>query len=181
LNPYTREAISEISERKFQERCTWLRARKYCLVHTADMELTPEQRWHQRLLDVILKYDVLGYHICLSWFEELTARQLCRFYVELWELWTYRLHLTHDVKEEVIPKYREQDTLLFKYSPSDLRLRTETSWWQKTILDLLDRFVSSARRKEHKILGALYGMTAFAIISPHVRQYYPWLVEMEES
>lgn len=181
LNPYTREPIPESAEHKFQDRCTWLRAKKYCLVHTADMELTPEQLWHQRLLDVILKYDVLGYHICLHWFEELSLRQLCGLYVELWELWTYRLQLTPGVKEQVVPGYRGQETLLFKYSPSELRTRTERVWWQKTVLDLLDRFVSSARLKEHKILGALYGMTAFAIICPHVRQYYPWLVEMEEA
>jgi hypothetical protein len=46
------------------------------------------------------------------------------------------------------------------------------------MLELLDRLVSAGQVKEQKILGALYAMTAFAIVSPTVRGAYPWLVEM---
>jgi hypothetical protein len=65
--------------------------------------------------------------------------------------------------------------------PDQLRFRHDKKWWQKIILEIMNRLVSSAELKEHKILGALYGMTAFAIVSPRVRQYYPWLVEMEDD
>jgi hypothetical protein len=81
----------------------------------------------------------------------------------------------------VVPNWNSAENLLFKWSPNELRYKHEKKWWQKTILDLLDRFVSSAQLKEHKILGALYGMTAFAIVSPRVRQHYPWLVEMQDD
>lgn len=181
LNPYTREPLGKKAEQSFQTRCKWLRDRKYCLVHMAETELTPEQVWHQNVLDVTMKYDVLGYHTCLNWFEELSIQQLYSFYSELWQLWMFRLDLSNEIKELVVPKWSASDRLLFKWMPSELRFRPEKKWWQRVILDILNRFVSSAQLKEHKILGALYGMTAFAIVSPRVRYHYPWLVEMEEA
>jgi hypothetical protein len=181
-NPYTREEIPEYAINTFQKRCTWLRKRKYCLVHTNDLaEMSAEQLWHQKVLDTTLKYDMLGYHTSLRWFEELNVQQLNLFYGELWELWFYRLQLSNQIKHQVVPNWNKADTLLFKWSPHEVRNRSDRTWWQKTVLDLLDRFVSSAELKEHKTLGALYGMTAFAIVSPRVRHHYPWLVEMQED
>lgn len=181
MNPYTREAIQGTHLTSFHKRCNWLREKKYCLVHTADQELTPEQLWHQKVLDVTMKYDVLGYHTCINWFEELSGPQLNLFYVELWELWFYRLQLSNTVKNQVVPNWNRTETLLFKWQPHEVRTRLDRKWWQKHILELLNRLVSSAELKEHKTLGALYGMTAFAIVSPRVRQHYPWLVEMQED
>jgi hypothetical protein len=128
-----------------------------------------------------MKYDVLGYHTCLNWFEELTITQLYHFYKELWELWNFRLQLSNPIKTLVVPRWNTSENPLFKWTPSDLMTRTEKKWWQKMILELLDRLVSSAQTKEHKILGALYGMTAFAIVSWRVRHHYPWLVEMPDD
>ena len=178
LNPYTREPIPANAEKQFYERCAWLRKRKYYLIHMDSVELTEDQLWHQTLLDVSLKYDMLGYHMCLSWFEELSLRQLAGFYVELWELWFFRLQLNNTVKNQVVPNWPAN---LFKHSPQEVRQRIEKKWWQKTVLDLMNTLVSSAELKEHKTLGALYSMTAFAVISPNVRQHYPWLVDMQED
>jgi hypothetical protein len=178
-NPYTRDIIDAPPLKKFHDHCTWLRKRKYCLVHTADTtEMTPDQLWHQKILDVTMKYDVLGYHTCLNWFEELPVQKLALFYTELWELWYYRLQLNNTVKNQVVPNWNA-DPPLFKWRPHELRNRGDKKWWQKTVLELLDRFVSSAQLKEHKTLGALYGITGFAIVSPIVREHYPWLVEMD--
>jgi len=178
-NPYTRDIIDGAPLKKFHDHCTWLRKRKYCLVHTADTtEMTPDQLWHQKILDVTMKYDVLGYHTCLNWFEELPVQKLSLFYTELWELWYYRLQLNNNVKNQVVPNWNA-DPPLFKWRPHELRSRGDKKWWQKTVLELLDRFVSSAQLKEHKTLGALYGITGFAIVSPTVREHYPWLVEMD--
>jgi hypothetical protein len=178
-NPYTRELIPLKAATHFATRCAWLRERKYCLIHSPDSELTPEQLWHQRLLDMAMKYDMLGYHMNLSWFEELSIRDLAYFYCELFELWYYRLNLSAQIKNLVVPDWASQDDPLFKWIPFQLTTRTDKKWWQRTILTLLNKLVSSAKLKEHKTLGALYGMTAFAIVSPKVRHQYPYLVEMD--
>lgn len=178
LNPYTREPLGTHSEHSFHLRCQWLRDRKYCLLHMTNDTLTPEQLWHQKILDVILKYDILGYHICIPWIHDLHIRQLQGMYGELWELWFYRLSLQPMVKEQIIPNWNHADHLLFKVSPAQIHLHIEKRWWQRVIIELLERLVSSAHMKEHKILGALYGMTAFAIVSPNVRTHYPWLIDV---
>jgi hypothetical protein len=178
-NPYTRELIPLRAATQFATRCGWLRERKYCLLHSPDSELTPEQIWHQKRLDMAMKYDMLGYHMNLSWFEELSIRDLAYFYCELFELWYYRLNLSSEIKNLVVPDWSSQTTPLFKWIPFQLSSRTDKKWWQRTNLDLLNRLVSSATLKEHKTLGALYGMTAFAIVSAKVRQQYPYLVEMD--
>jgi len=181
MNPYTREPLTGVYETCFQNRCSWLRSKKYCLLHSENIDLTPEQLWHQKILDVTMKYDMLGYHTCLHWFENLTVRQLIDFYTEIWELWFYRLQLSPVIKRQVVPNWNNQDTLLFKWSPREIHQRTDKRWLHKLVLDTLDKLVSSASLKEHRILGALYGMTAFAIVSDTVREHYPWLVEMNDD
>jgi hypothetical protein len=89
--------------------------------------------------------------------------------------------LNTTIKKQVVPNWHKNESLLFKWNPMDLLHRNEKKWWQKTILEILDRFVSSAEVKEYKILGALYGMTAFALVSEEVREHYPWLVEIQED
>ncbi len=177
INPYTREPFTKLTELSFYSRCQWLRDRKYYLTHISDETLTPEQIWHQTILDVILKYDMLGYHICIPWVEELHLFQLQAMYIELWELWFYKLALQPAIKELVVPGWRSIERPLFKILPTHIQVHSEKKWWQRILVELMARLVSSAHEKEHKILGALYGMTAFAIVSPRVRIHYPWLVE----
>jgi len=176
VNPYTREKFTTIVQESFQKRCAQLRAHKYCLVHINNIDLTETQLWHQTLLDTCMKYDILGYHMSLDWFNKLSTVQCATFYSELWELWSYRLQLTSSIKNKVVSNWNNEETLLFKWIPSEIKHRRNLKWWQKNLLDILNRFVS-APLKEHKTLGALYVMTAFAIASPLVRESYPWLVQ----
>lgn len=179
LNPYTRDPLSEKARESFTKRCTQLRNHKYCLVHTNDETLSEDQIWHQNLLDVSIKYDMLGYHMSLNWFNDLTSQELYVFYYELWELWMYRLQLPIQIKNSVVSHWNKNETRLFKWLPLEIRHKRDRVWWRKQILEILKRLVGSTI-KEHRTLGALYGMTGFAIVSPVVRQFYPWLVEMPE-
>jgi hypothetical protein len=177
INPYTREAFPTRALESFLKRCTQLRSHKYCLLHVNDIDLTQEQLWYQNLLDVSMKYDALGYHISLNWLDNLSIVQSYTLYFELWDLWTYRLQLSQSLKQHIIPDWNKDDMLLFKWNPSELKSRKDRMWWQKNMVALLDRFVS-AREKDHRTLGALYGMTAFAIACPPVREAYPWLIDI---
>lgn len=175
-NPYTCEPFPESAETRFQERTEWLRKRKYCLTYMKDEELTQEQIWHQKILDMTMQYDRLGYYMRLDWIESMTEKQSSDMYLELWELWNYRLQLPPDQKRRVVPNWNKADTLLFKWLPSEIRFKRDTKWWQRVLVELLDRFVS-AETKELRSCGALYGMTALAIANPVVRQHYSWLVQ----
>lgn len=175
-NPYTRENIPLKAIASFLERCQQLRNQKYCLIHINEIDLTPEQLWYQTVLDVSMKYDAIGYHISLNWLNNLAANECYVLYCELYDLWCYRLQLPKALKNNVVPDWNNQVNPLFKWVPSEVYNKRDKLWWQKNILSLLDRLVS-AKEKEHRSLGALYGMTAFALASQPVREAYPWLVE----
>jgi hypothetical protein len=176
LNPYTKEEISQENLDIFLKRCTQLRNQKYCLLHINDVDLTPEQLWHQSILDVSMKYDSLGYNISLEWLN-MNALQCYTLYYELWELWMYRLDLPPALKKRIVPGWNDKEIPLFKWIPVEVRDKRDKSWWQKNILALLDRLVC-AKEKEHRSLGALYGMTALALANPKVRDVYSWLVDI---
>jgi hypothetical protein len=176
-NPYTREIIPTRAMESFLKRCTQLRNHKYCLLHVNEIDITPEQLWHQTMLDVSMKYDALGYHISLEWLDKMNISEAYTLYFELWDLWSYRLQLPRSLKHAVVPDWNKEECLLFKWVPSELQSRRDRMWWQKNIVTLLERMVL-AKEKEHRTLGALYGMTAFALACPHVRAAYPWLVDV---
>jgi len=176
-NPYTREALPIKAVESFLKRCSQLRSHKYCLLHVNDIDLTQEQLWYQNLLDVSMKYDALGYHISLNWLDKLSVSEAYTLYIELWDLWSYRLQISRTLKHQIVADWNKEDMLLFKWNPLEVKGRKDRLWWQKNIVGLLDRFVS-AKEKEHRTLGALYAMTAFALACPHVRESYPWLVDV---
>ena len=175
-NPYTRELLTEAAESHFKKRTQWLLKKKFCLFYTNTEELTPEQKWHQKILDASIKYDMLGYYMCINWFDELTDRQCFQIYTELWELWYYRLQLSSSLKKAVVPNWSNEESLLFKWLPIEIKNRREKKWWQKNLLEVFERLVSG-ETKDSRSMGALYGMTAFAIVSPAVRAHYSWLVQ----
>lgn len=173
INPYTREPFSEETMNKYLKRVEWLRSKKYYVFHNDEQTLTSEQLWHQRVLDVFMKLDMLGYYTCLKWFEDLSNRELVRFYFELYELWFFRLGLTNEQKEQIHPQWSSG---LFRYTPLELKNRHDRKWYQTLVLDTIDNLVTKGSAKENRSLGAMYVMTAFALASPDVRQHYHWLV-----
>lgn len=178
-NPYTRDTLTHDAITNYQERIQWLLSKKYYVFHIKQEELTEEQVWHQHLLDVFLKLDMLGYYTSLNWFEDLDTLSLCKFYVELYDMWYYHLQLTAQQKANICP---ETEKPLFKYGALEMihQLRRtvprELKWYQKILLEVIDRLVSEGNTRESRSMGALYVMTAFAKISPDVCRQYHWLI-----
>ena len=173
MNPYTREPFANDTILHYQKRMEWLRSKKYCVLHVKDDQLTPEQEWHQRILDVFLKIDMLGYYTCLKWFEDMSIRQLCKFYYELFELWYFRLGLTAEQKTNICPEWK---TILFTQNPIDIFTKKELKIVQAILLDTIENLVTKASQKENRALGAMYVMTAFALTSADVAEHYDWLI-----
>lgn len=171
-NPYTREAFPDTALAHFQKRSAWLRKQKYCLEHTEEETLTPDQIWHQTLLDMTLKYDALGYYFCIHWFERLRAAQLIQLYVELMELWFFRFNLPPAVKQQIVPQWNTTN-LLFRYSPPEL-VGNDLRRLQTRLVEVLDKLVS-APTKELQSRGAIVGLTGLAFVSPLVAAHYTWL------
>lgn len=177
-NPYTRDPIDENTTQKIRDRITWLRIRKYPLLYVQGDGLTPEQHWNQKVLDLFMKMESLGYLSASSWFEQLSLRDNKFFYKALFELWTYRLGLTAQEKEGIVPRHSKSDSKLFKQTPEMLFTRNhDLQWWKKTNLNTMNTLLTRSQDKTKQALGALYILMALVQVSDEAAEAYPWILE----
>jgi hypothetical protein len=176
-NPFTQEAIpGEVLER-LQKRASRLRSQNVAIVYLEKDELTPEQIWNQKVLDVFLKFTALGYGANVLWFETMHIRHHEGFYIKLWDLWNTILNLTPADKERIVPGYDSGRAPLFRWNPNVICGRGfDLKWWRKQNLMLMKAFLNRAEDKHNQGCGALYVLTALANTHPHCGQAFPWLL-----
>ena len=175
-NPYTRENFPEPYIENFRRRILFLRNHKYVLSYNVNQDMTPDQLWHQRILDVIMKLDGLGFHTCVSWFEDLTSSDLLKFYIVLYELWhSVRITPPH-VRNMIIQDY---DTTLegrvFDRNPR-LHGGHDKRWWQNLLLHTIECLITKGVDKDSKTLGAVLVIRAYSFVNIHIQRQYNWLL-----
>lgn len=173
-NPYTRQPLCQPTVKKIHNRIVWLRNRKYPVLHATAENLTQEQIWNQKVLDVFFKMDALGYRASCRWFEDMTILHHETFYTKLHRLWAHQLGLTPAEKEEILPG----STRIFKQSPDRaISGQHDLRWWRRCNLNLILEFISRGISKSQQGLGALYVLMALVQVVPESRQAYPWIYE----
>jgi hypothetical protein len=178
-NPFTQEQIPSIDIDRLQKRSASLVSKKIPVVYIEEDTLTQEQLWNQKVLDVFLKLTALGYGVNVHWFEMMNVRAHELFYESLYELWNFRLNLTEETKQNVIPAYNSGRFPLFRWSPSESEEQNfDIKLWRKMNLNLMKTFISRSSSKEFQSLGALYVLTALAEMHPRVRSAFPWLADV---
>ena len=176
-NPFTQEEIPANVLERLQKFSSKLRAKNIPIVYLEKDELTPEQIWNQKVLDVFLKFTALGYGANVLWFETLHVRHHERFYIQLWDLWNTILNLTEADKERIVPGHNSGRAPLFRWNPSLICGRGfDLKWWRKQNLMLMKAFLNRAEDKHNQGCGALYVLTALANTHPHCGQAFPWLL-----
>ena len=181
INPYTRDTLSQATQEFIHHRIAWLRQRGYQVRHIAEDILTPEQIWNQRVLDVFLKIEALGYYASCDWFHALRVFDHAYLYRKLLDLWVWRLELTEAQQEEIVPGWRGGGTNhilpLFPFGP-DANLEKSRAWWQRTNLGILEALVSRAPGREQQKLGAMYILMGLVQVSRTAAVALPWVVEL---
>lgn len=173
-NPYTRQLLSKMILEKVHSRLQWLRLRKYPILHDTGENLTQEQIWNQKVLDVFFKMDALGYRASCRWFEEMDAEDHTLFYSRLYRLWMYQLGLTPQEKEEILPGC----TKIFKQTPERaITSNHDIRWWRRTNLNMILEFITRGTTKSQQGLGALYILMAIVQVVPEAAEAYPWILE----
>jgi hypothetical protein len=176
-NPYTREILPAQALNALHNRIAWLRSRKYQILHINTDVLTPEQCWNQKVLDIFLKIEALGYYACPDWFHGMTAYHHSLFYKKLFDLWEYRLALTAAEKEAVVPGHLSPGARrLFRFPP-DTQDDRDRGWWARMNLSIMEAFVTRATDKERQKLGAMYVLMGLVQASRPAARALPWVVE----
>lgn len=177
-NPYIREVLTPLATRRLHDRVAWLRKRRYHVLYVNTDVLTAEQVWNQRVLDSFLKIEALGYYANCDWFQELGGLELALLYNKLYNLWEWRLGLTPQQKEQIVPGHLAGGTQrLFRFPPGQ-NMDREKAWWQRTNMTLIENFVTRATDKEQQKLGAMYVLMGLVQVSRPAARALPWVVEI---
>jgi hypothetical protein len=174
-NPYNRNLLTATALAKLHARIAWLRKRRYQIIHASTDVLTPDQIWNQRVLDVFLKIEALGYYVNSEWFHNMTAVDNMNFYGCLSRLWGWRLGLTAAEKENIVPGHSTGRGLF----PFTLREYGHKSfrWWQTCTLGIIEAFVTRSADKEYNKLGTTYVLMALVNVSPGAAGALQWAVD----
>lgn len=175
-NPYTREPF----QKRFMDgvigRLTWLRARKYSVLHPTGIEMTAEQIWRQRILDVCMKIESFGYYVSCDWYTSMTIEDHQEFYQKLYMMWFVTLGLSHEQREAIVPGYKNGEKALFRYSPDALKTQRARSkaWWEKMNLGIMEALLTRSQSRESNKLGAMYCVIGFVTINEKAAEVFPW-------
>ena len=174
-NPYNQEILPPPTVERLQSLTQNLIRHKIPVLYTETNILTPEQAWNQKVLDVFIKLNSLGYAANLVWFDAMSIRQHHSFYTSLYNLWTHTLGLTHTQKEVLIPAYDSGRAPLFRWTPDGIR-NQELKWWRKNNLNLMNAFLSRGKDRVVQSTGALYVLMSLVSSSGAAAEAFPWLV-----
>lgn len=178
-NPYTREPFQKRFMDDVIYRLTWLRNRKYSVLHPTGIEMTVEQIWRQRILDVCMKIESFGYYVSCDWYTSMSIEDHQEFYQKLYMIWFVTLGLSHEQRETIVPGYKSPDTVLFRYSPEALKIRRarSKSWWEKMNLGIMEALLTRSQSRESNKLGAMYCVIGFVTINEKAAEVFPWFSE----
>ena len=174
-NPYTRDTFLPRIMDKLYARVAWLRKRRYQIIHPQTEILTSEQLWKQRVLDIFLKIETLGYYVNSGWFHDMGLSENARFYERLRHLWEWKLALTAAQRDRIVPDHATGKGL-FYFNSSDY-LHKSLRWWQTKILGLIEAFITRASDTELNRLGATYILMALTAVSNDAARALPWAVD----
>ena len=179
-NPYTREPFPKGFVDRVIRRLTWLRARKYSVLYPTGVDLTAEQIWRQKILDLCMKIESFGYYMSCDWYTEMSIEDHRNFYRKLYTIWNTSLGLSHEQREAIVPGYKSGDKQLFRYSPDALETQRSRSsaWWEKLNLAIMEALLTRSTNRESNKLGAMYCIIGFVAINEKASEVFPWFVDM---
>ncbi len=178
VNPYTRVPIDSSTIQKIHQRIVWLRKRKFPILYATGENMTPDQIWNQKVLDVFFKMEALGYRASCRWFDDMTQAEHMTFYRRIHRLWFFQLGLTAFEKEAIVPGYNAGMSKLFRQTPDRLESQAhDLRWWRRSNLNLILEFLTRSPQKSQQGLGALYVIMALVQVVPEAAEAYPWVRE----
>lgn len=172
-NPYTREVLTVEILTKIKNRISWLKEKKYSTMYDNDTTLTKDQIWNQNVLDVFSKMDESGYLVNTDWFHEMDKEDHILFYRKLYDIWNYRIGLTIQEKNYIVPGFNGRNKL-FKHYPNEIIDKEET-YLKKMNLNLIRTLIQSVSDKAQTSLGMMYVLMALCYVSDSVAEAFPWI------
>ena len=171
-NPYNREKIPPIEITKCKERINQLKTNNEYEPINDDIKYTKKQIIKQNVVDLFSQIGQFGYECNIDWFMKLNIFQLKKLYRLLEDIWNYRLQLSQEIKNSIVPP----NGLIFNISISTINGCCNKLELQGIILNELTKFNRSNDVSNHK-LGYMYFLIGLGGVSSECYlAHYQWLM-----
>jgi hypothetical protein len=177
-NPYTHLDIPKESVEEIKKTYKLLLKRGISVDnYKEDIQLEPHKALEWRCLGIFQKINELGHYSEYKWFWNLKLQLLKRMYIELEDLWNYRIYLTNEQKQKILPKYKPFRNVTI----SQFSLINDIDDARTILLDEIERFITMGRPEgksgnDNKYTGSIFVLTALVEVSPTAAIVMPHLV-----
>ena len=173
LNPYNRNEIPKEALDQFKALIHIGKVLKLGItLELEPIEQTVIESLNFRILDLFQHMNALGNYSDPAWFKDLDKPKSIRFVRELFDIWHYRLQITHQTKCAICPP---NGSPFHHFSMLELRDETNMIVAKNAILNLLFKMVTTGIDRDSKCLGAYYVLGALTLVNDSAASALPWL------
>lgn len=172
-NPFTMNPIDIVEISKNKDKLD----RYVAETDTDTISFTDTQLFNMKVLEIFQKIDaleVVASGTQISWFHNMSHKNLINFYLILQDIWNYRSQLNFEQKHKIVPENMVLNIYGMNVNKYPIEKKREL---QHIILDDINKLVSSGISINEKKTGAYFVLIAFTEISPEAANEMPWLVQ----
>ena len=170
-NPYTRKEIPTCVIDRGQKLIQYLKSQNIYGNLTKEIKRNRKDTIKQKTIDLFSQIEQFGYECQIGWFLNLNIRRLKRLYKSLEDIWNYRLQLTQEMKNTIVPPNGE----IFTTPVNDVLSYNNLEDVQDLILNNIMKF-NNAINDSDKKLGFMYFMIGLGSISYQCLDSHPWIL-----
>lgn len=170
-NPYTTCPIEETAIKTF---CNLLNKSVEPIEIQKDIITDPYMKLQQKCIKVFQKMDELKQYTQCEWFLDLDILAYKKLYLEMEDIWNYRIGLSNIDKL----RYIKSGTIFtLKSYIGKIKDRFEIA---DILLNDFDRLVSEGNTDADKTTAALWILTGLTLVSKKARDALPWLYQSSQ-
>ena len=177
-NPYTHVVIPQDKVKEIKNHYTLLENKGVALDGYKELNsIDPDKQLEWRCLGIFQKINELGHYSEYKWFWNLDLTKLKSMYSGLEDLWSYRLYLTKEQRNRIMPKYTPFKT----YNVDNFNTITSLNTARTVLLDEIEKFVTLGKPEgkngnDNKYTGSILVLTSLVEVSSMAAQIMPHLV-----
>ena len=173
LNPYTRNVFPDYVMRDILKLLKFSKLLKIdidLIIKEDDVSL--ETIFKLRVVKIFQKMDELGNNTDIKWFMDLNNELLIKYIRYLVDIWNYRADLSFSIKREICPPNGNPF--------NDLNLNidlvsSDINKMKNIVLLIMEKLINLGIKRDSRVLGATYVLSALTLVSESAAQALPWL------
>lgn len=135
--------------------------------------LNESKKIDMKILDLFQLMDSYGNYTNITWFKNLNKQSMIKYIKELHDIWYYRANITHDIKNKICPPYGNP---FICCNINNLEPLNENIL-KKNIINIIESLITKGLTHDDRVLGSIYVLTAFTLVSDLAADALPWLYE----